>query len=99
MSHARFNSLPVCVPTSPSSNLSPYARDQASLFWFANSWFNDFDAATLYGLLRYLKPRHYVELGCGFSSLISSRALSRNAGEASPCDAVFADPSPRVSIT
>jgi hypothetical protein len=48
-------------------------------FWFENDAFTYFDAATLHGVLRHLKPRRYVELGCGFSSYISSRALARNA--------------------
>jgi len=76
----------------------PYERVAGEAFWFGNGWFTDFDAASLYALLRHLKPLRYVELGCGFSSLISCRALSRNADEGSPCDAVYADPQPRLDI-
>jgi Methyltransferase domain len=76
----------------------PYESDGRSPFWFGNDWFNDFDAATLYALLRHLKPRRYVELGCGFSSLISSSALARNLAEGFTCDAVYADPHPRLDV-
>jgi len=77
---------------------APYERDGSEPFWFANGWVADFDAAALYGLLRHLKPKHYVELGCGFSSLMSSRALSRNLKDGFACDVVYADPQPRIDI-
>lgn len=76
----------------------PYDKSQACPFWFNNGTFTDFDAATLHTLLRRLKPRRYVELGCGWSSYISSHALARNAAEGSPCSAVYADPVPRRDL-
>jgi len=76
----------------------PYEADGQSPFWFANDWFNDFDAASLYALLRHLKPKRYVELGCGYSSLMSSRALARNLAEGFACDVVYADPQPRLDV-
>ncbi len=76
----------------------PYESDGTAPFWFANDWFNDFDAASLYALLRHLKPKRYVELGCGYSSLMSSRALSRNLTEGFACDVVYSDPHPRLDI-
>jgi len=77
---------------------APYQPSGTEPFWFANGWFSDFDAAALYALLRHLKPKRYVELGCGFSSLVSSRALSRNANDGYACDVVYADPEPRIEI-
>jgi hypothetical protein len=76
----------------------PYERDGASPFWFNNKTFTDFDAAVLYAMLRHLKPRRYIELGCGFSSLVSSRALQRNHREGTHCEAVYSDPQPRVDL-
>jgi len=76
----------------------PYKPVNGDLFWFANDWFSDFDAAGLYSLLRHLKPKRYVELGCGFSSLMSSRALARNCADGFDCDVTYADPSPRLEI-
>lgn len=60
--------------------------------------FPDYDAAVLYSLLRHLKPKRYVELGCGYSSLVSSYALQRNQQEGTACDAVYADPEPRLPL-
>jgi predicted O-methyltransferase YrrM len=61
--------------------------------------FPDFDAAVLHALLRHVKPRRYVELGCGYSSLVSSAALRRNADEGTECEAVYADPEPRLAMS
>ncbi len=74
-------------------------KTTASPFWLSNGWFEDFDVATLHCLLRHLKPKRYVELGCGFSSFVSSHALQRNAVEGFPCDALYADPFPRRDIS
>jgi hypothetical protein len=77
----------------------PYARTPASLFWFDNETFTDFDAAVLHGMLRHLKPKRYIELGCGLSSFISSRALKRNAEEGHVCEAIYADPAPQRDVS
>jgi hypothetical protein len=81
----------------------PYAQsDRSSPFCFSKEFiesFPDFDAAILYSLLRHLKPRRYVELGCGFSSYVSSHALQRNDQEGIACDAVYADPEPRLPMS
>ncbi len=77
----------------------PYERTPESLFWFDNLTFTDFDAAVLHGMLRHLKPKRYIELGCGFSSFISSRALKRNSEEGAPCEALYADPGPLRDMT
>jgi ABC-type transporter Mla MlaB component len=74
----------------------PYKRPETDPnFWFENGSYTDFDAAALYAILRHNRPKNYVELGCGFSSYISSLALSKNIAEGHPCDAVYADPMPR----
>jgi hypothetical protein len=77
----------------------PDEESSETIFWMHNGSFGDFDAATLHAILRYLKPRRYVELGCGFSSFISSRALKRNHAERSDCDAIYADPEPRLNMS
>jgi hypothetical protein len=81
----------------------PYTEDDGSPFWFSKEFiesFTDFDAAILYSLLRYLKPKHYIELGCGFSSYVSSHALQCNhQQERIVCDAVYADPEPRLPMS
>jgi hypothetical protein len=78
----------------------PYDRSPPDApFWFDNAAFLDFDAAALHAVLRDLKPKRYVELGCGFSSYISSHALALNAREGAPCDALYADPDPRCDLS
>src|SRR5258708_16847760 len=77
----------------------PYDRNGDNSFWFNNGTFTDFDAAVLYALLRHLKPRHYIEVGCGFSSLVSSPALRCNDSDGAACDALYVDPEPRVELS
>jgi hypothetical protein len=79
----------------PELDSIPSTSSGKELFWFDNDSFTDFDAAALHSILRWLKPARYIELGCGFSSFISSRALLRNLKDGRPCDAVYADPEPR----
>jgi hypothetical protein len=83
----------------PEVDSVPTDRNSKDPFWFANDWFADFDAAILYALLRHLKPKRYVELGCGFSSLISSLALSANRKDGFDTEVLYADPQPRTDLT
>jgi hypothetical protein len=76
----------------------PFERAPDTLFWLHNGMFSDSDAVALYTLLRYLKPKRYIELGCGWSSFISSTALARNATNGFVCDALYADPEPRRDL-
>ncbi|MDB6022025.1 MAG: hypothetical protein JWQ04_1882 [Pedosphaera sp.] len=52
------------------------------------------DSATLYAMLRHLKPRNYIEVGCGWSSRCSAAALDRNRVEGHACKATYIDPYP-----
>jgi len=47
-------------------------------FDFNNDFFNGFDAAVYYSLIRHLKPRRIVEIGGGYSTRIASKALIAN---------------------
>jgi hypothetical protein len=44
--------------------------------------------------LRHYKPRQVFEIGSGFSSLVLSDALIRNAAEGHPCEYTIVDPYP-----
>ncbi len=66
-------------------------------------WHNDFwtgcDALLHYCLMRDLKPRRVVEIGCGWSSLLLAQALTKNEGEGSPQVAVDQiEPYPRKEL-
>jgi predicted O-methyltransferase YrrM len=43
-----------------------------------NDYFNGFDAAVYYSLIRYLKPKRVIEIGGGYSTRLANAALSRN---------------------
>jgi predicted O-methyltransferase YrrM len=60
--------------------------------------FTRVDALTLYLMLRHLKPRRYVEIGSGFSTFYSSRALARNEAEGHPCRMTVIDPFPTEKL-
>ena len=53
-------------------------RDELSNTDFQNDYFNGFDAAVYYSLIRHLKPRRVVEVGSGYSTRIAHKALARN---------------------
>ncbi len=56
------------------------------------------DSAMLYAMLRHLKPKKYIEVGCGYSSRVSTPALLRNASEKSPCEALYIEPYPPAHL-
>jgi len=53
-----------------------------------------FDIATLYAMLRRLKPRQYIEIGCGYSTRVSMAALACNRSEGFPCQTTYIEPYP-----
>jgi Methyltransferase domain len=59
-----------------------------------NSTYAAVDSAILYAMLRHLKPRRYIEVGCGYSTRVSSAALRRNRADGRPCEALFIEPYP-----
>jgi hypothetical protein len=72
----------------------PRQRTTDGLLWLENDVYSGFDAATLYAMLRHLRPRRYIEIGCGYSTRASTLALTRNAAEGAKCDAHFVEPFP-----
>jgi predicted O-methyltransferase YrrM len=47
-------------------------------FYFENPMFSGTDALVLYGMLRHFNPRRVLEVGSGFSSRVSAKALLAN---------------------
>jgi glycosyltransferase involved in cell wall biosynthesis len=69
--------------------------EQPHDFYFRNGVFERVDAEVLYAMVRYFKPRHIIEIGAGFSTLISAAACEANrreTGEA--CEFVAVEPFP-----
>ncbi|MCH7228008.1 class I SAM-dependent methyltransferase [Haloferula sp. A504] len=56
--------------------------------------FTTMDSAFLYTLIRHLKPKRYIEVGCGHSSRVSSAALRANAEEGHEVDSSYIEPYP-----
>ncbi|HEU4870591.1 MAG TPA: class I SAM-dependent methyltransferase [Pyrinomonadaceae bacterium] len=59
--------------------LAPY-RDELTTVEveFDNDFFNGFDAAVYYSLIRHLQPARVIEIGGGHSTRIAAKALARN---------------------
>ncbi len=57
------------------------------------------DSSTLYAMLRHLKPKRYIEVGCGYSSRCSAAALALNVQDGHPCQSTFIEPYPPPYLT
>jgi predicted O-methyltransferase YrrM len=75
----------------------PQTRAADSEFYLWNGYYQALDAEVLYAMVRHLKPRRVVELGSGFSTLVTAAACAQNASEGRPCELIAVDPEPRVS--
>jgi hypothetical protein len=87
-------------------NLTPYAGEVDEFFKSRKgnlvAWDNTYqraDSATLYAMLRRIKPKRYIEVGCGYSSRASAAALRRNEQEGHPCQCTFIEPFPPPYLT
>lgn len=78
------------VPVTPPADGSAYG-------WKNNFWENA-DALVQYGFVRARRPRRYVEIGCGWSSLLLKRALARNSAEGAPCAVTLIEPYPNPKL-
>ena len=63
-------------------------------FYYDNGSFEAGDAEYLYSLIRLVKPRRIIEIGCGHSTLMSRNAIRENEAENSgySCDHVCIEP-------
>ena len=52
------------------------------------------DALTLYSMIRYLKPKRYIEVGSGLSTCYCSLAAEKNASEGYPLQITCIEPFP-----
>lgn len=76
----------------------PHTKARAGEFYLWNKYYQAGDAHVLYAMIRHLKPRRLLELGSGFSTLVSAAACAANASEGRPCQFVAVDPEPRVPL-
>lgn len=80
------------LPLDPTGN----PRD----FYYRNDTFGWVDAAILYCVLRHFKPRTICEIGSGFSTLLTARALAANRSEDPryECNVLAIDPFPAHAL-
>lgn len=61
------------------NDLTAYGDELSTIeFDFDNAYFNGFDAAVYYSLIRHLKPQRIIEIGGGHSTQIANAALTAN---------------------
>jgi len=78
------------IPQSPPADCHAYGWE--------NGFWNNADALVQYGLVRSRKPELYVEIGCGWSSLLLKQALEFNEQEGHPADVTLIEPYPNPRI-
>lgn len=67
--------------------------DDPTVYWSANDQYPALDAWILEGMLRHLRPKSMIEIGSGFSSLITARVNREHFGGA--LDFTCIEPYPR----
>lgn len=70
------------------SAIGPYRDEYAdggvydrAMYEAAGPGYGPIEAQALYGMLRFLKPKTIVEVGCGLSTHVMRQAINRNTGE------------------
>jgi predicted O-methyltransferase YrrM len=77
----------------------PKTSPAPAIYCWENPMWNNADALVQYGLLRSRRPRRVIEIGCGWSSLLLNKALTRNETEGSPqAEVALIEPYPRREI-
>jgi predicted O-methyltransferase YrrM len=72
----------------------PVPGDPTRFCWNNNFW-NAADALVQYGLARAGRPKRWVEIGCGWSSLLLARALEKND---TPTEVTQIEPYPNPAL-
>ncbi|MDB6023342.1 MAG: hypothetical protein JWQ04_3199 [Pedosphaera sp.] len=76
----------------------PRTKSENATFWFDNGGYGDFDAITLYAMVRHLKPKRIIEIGSGFSSRLITFAALKNAAEGFKPECMFIEPFPSPAL-
>lgn len=63
-------------------------------YYLNNGSFGFVSGQIHYGIIRYFKPEKVIEIGSGYSTLVSLAALRKNATEDYPCEFMTIDPYP-----
>ncbi|MBS0197854.1 MAG: class I SAM-dependent methyltransferase [Planctomycetes bacterium] len=78
----------------------PKTTETVGEFAWGNPFWNNADALVQYGLVRSRKPRRIIEVGCGWSSLLLAKAVTRNDTErgGEPTVVTQIEPFPRRAV-
>lgn len=77
----------------------PEKRTATNEFYLLNGFFMSFDAEVLHCMIRHFQPKRIIEVGSGFSTLISSRATQLNLRENGVhCELVAIEPFPGETL-
>lgn len=88
---SRFADEIDAIPLEPTADPTQY--------YVRNNAFESVDGEILYCMVRYLRPRRVIEIGSGFSTLITAQALRRNAAESgAAADFTAIEPYPNAVI-
>jgi len=71
--------------------------DQPEVPW--DIMFPTVDSMVLYTMIRHFKPKRYIEVGCGYSSRVSTAALEKNATEGPAPAVTYIEPYPDGRLT
>jgi len=67
-------------------------HESGKIEWYET--FTTIDSVFLYTLIRHLKPKRYIEVGCGFTTKVSSAALRANARDGHEANVSYIEPYP-----
>lgn len=70
-------------------------------FFFENGMFETVDAEILYCMIRHFKPRRIIEIGSGFSTLVTATAIRQNTTDDHEyrCEFICVEPNPKEWIS
>lgn len=72
------------------------ARRYGFRLW--NGQYQAGDAETLYAVVRHARPQRVLELGSGYSTLVTASACAANAAAGHPVEFVAVDPRPQIDL-
>lgn len=87
---ARYRAEYEAFPRRPTADPTQYHEE--------NGQFASTDAEVLHCVIRATRPRLVIEVGSGFSTLITAAALRRNAADGSPGELVCIEPYPSAVL-
>ena len=76
----------------------PMTTSKAREYHLDNGFYGAGDAEVLYATIRRHTPRRILELGGGFSTLVSAEACAANIRDGHPVEMTSVDPEPRITL-